>query len=109
MVATGGLPFAKLGATDVGYSLARQFGLGVTETRPGLVPLAWSASDKTTFEALSGVSLPVRASCQQVYFEEALLFTHRGLSGPAVLREHGALVIRRKNRLPNGRLPNVIK
>ncbi len=85
VVATGGLSFPKLGATDFGYRLARQFGLKMTETRPGLVPLTFSPSDQSLAE-LSGLSLPVVARCNGTCFEEALLFTHRGVSGPAVLQ-----------------------
>ena len=85
VVATGGLSFPKLGATDFGYRLAKQFGLPLTEIRPGLVPLTFVSADGKMGE-LSGVSLPVTARCNGVMFEENLLFTHRGLSGPAVLQ-----------------------
>lgn len=85
VVATGGLSFAKLGATDFGYRLARQFGLRVTELRPGLVPLTLSQEEQA-FRNLSGVALPVTARNARASFEEALLFTHRGVSGPAVLQ-----------------------
>ncbi len=85
VVATGGLSFAKLGATDFGYRLARQFGLRVTETRPGLVPLTLAGEDRAWHE-LSGVALPVVAQNDRASFAEALLFTHRGVSGPAVLQ-----------------------
>ncbi len=90
VIATGGLSMPKLGATDFGYRVARQFGLRVVEPRPGLVPLTFGASDWADFAALAGVSLPVtigvgthRAATR---FEDDLLFTHRGLSGPAVLQ-----------------------
>jgi predicted Rossmann fold flavoprotein len=86
VVATGGLSFAKLGAGDFGYRIARQFGLRLTEIRPGLVPLAFNEGDKAEFGQLSGVSLPVRVRHKKAAFEEALLLTHRGLSGPAVLQ-----------------------
>jgi len=85
VVATGGLSFPKLGATDFGYRLARQFGLALTEIRPGLVPLTFTKDDAALSE-LSGVSLPVITRCNGAAFEENLLFTHRGLSGPAVLQ-----------------------
>lgn len=85
VVATGSLSFAKLGATDFGHRLARQFGLRVTALRPGLVPLTFPAADAALHE-LSGVALPVAASCGPARFEEALLFTHRGISGPATLQ-----------------------
>ena len=86
VVATGGLSFPKLGASDLGYRLARQFGLRLTEIRPGLVPLTFLPQDKTELGALSGVSLPVRVRHKKAVFEESLLVTHRGLSGPAVLQ-----------------------
>jgi predicted Rossmann fold flavoprotein len=85
VVATGGLSFPKLGATDFGYRLARQFGLPLTEIRPGLVPLTFTPRD-APLSTLSGVSLPVVVRCNGAKFEENLLFTHRGLSGPAVLQ-----------------------
>ena len=85
VVATGGLSFPKLGATDFGYRLARQFGLPLTEIRPGLVPLTFAPPD-APLGKLSGVSVPVVARCDGAAFEENLLFTHRGVSGPAVLQ-----------------------
>ena len=86
VVATGGLSFAKLGASDLGYRIAKQFGLRLTETRPGLVPLTFGEMDKAELGPLSGVSLPVRVQHRSGVFEEAMLVTHRGLSGPAVLQ-----------------------
>jgi len=86
VVATGGLSFAKLGASDLGYRVARQFGLRLTDTRPGLVPLTFSEPDKEVFGPLSGVSLPIRAKRGKDSFEEAMLITHRGVSGPAILQ-----------------------
>lgn len=86
VVATGGLSFAKLGASDLGYRIARQFGLKLTEIRPGLVPLTFGPADKTVYGPLSGVSLPVTARCGKTSFDEAMLITHRGLSGPAILQ-----------------------
>ncbi len=86
VVATGGLSFAKLGASDLGYRIARQFGLRISETRPGLVPLTLAAPEKSAYGPLSGVSLPVRAKCGSRSFDEAMLVTHRGLSGPAILQ-----------------------
>jgi hypothetical protein len=85
VVATGGLSFSKLGATDFGYRLAKQFGLALTEIRPGLVPLTFTKDDMPLTE-LSGVSIPVIARCNGKAFTENLLFTHRGVSGPAVLQ-----------------------
>jgi predicted Rossmann fold flavoprotein len=86
VVATGGLSFAKLGASDLGHRIARAFGIGVTELRPGLVPLTFQQQEKGFYESLAGVSLPVRISHSGASFEEALLFTHRGVSGPAILQ-----------------------
>jgi predicted Rossmann fold flavoprotein len=86
VVATGGLSFAKLGASDLGYRIAREFGLRLTSIRPGLVPLTLSEEDKKIFGPLSGVSLPVQTRCGKAKFTEAMLFTHRGLSGPAILQ-----------------------
>lgn len=86
VVATGGLSFAKLGASDLGYRIAEQFGLKLTEIRPGLVPLTLPAGEKAIYGPLSGVSLPVRTRCGNTSFQEAMLVTHRGLSGPAILQ-----------------------
>ncbi|GAA3994036.1 NAD(P)/FAD-dependent oxidoreductase [Comamonas faecalis] len=90
VVATGGLSIPKIGATDLGHRLARQFGLPVTALRPGLVPLTFDAQQWASYAQLAGVSLPVRIACgekkQRMAFDEDLLFTHRGLSGPAVLQ-----------------------
>ena len=90
VVATGGLSIPKIGATDLGYRLAKQFGLKVVTPRPALVPMTFSANDWQPFAALAGLSLPVDISTgmgkQRTVFEEDLLFTHRGLSGPAVLQ-----------------------
>ncbi len=90
VVATGGLSIPKIGATDLGYRLAKQFGLNVVTPRPALVPLTFSTNDWQPFAALAGLSLPVDISTsvgkQRTVFEEDLLFTHRGLSGPAVLQ-----------------------
>lgn len=85
VVATGGLSFAKLGATEFGYRLARQFGLRITALRPGLVPLTFSPEHRGLAE-LSGVSLPVITHRDGTHFREAMLVTHRGLSGPAILQ-----------------------
>lgn len=82
VVATGGKSIPKMGATGFGYDLALQFGHKVTETRPALVPLTFGER----FAPLSGVALPVRACAGGTRFDEALLFTHRGLSGPAILQ-----------------------
>jgi predicted Rossmann fold flavoprotein len=86
VIATGGLSIPKIGATDFGYRIARQFGLRIVEPRPALVPLTFDASDWAPFAPLAGVSLEVTATCGDGRFGEDLLFTHRGLSGPAILQ-----------------------
>ena len=86
VVATGGLSIPKMGATDFGYRLARQFGLNVTQTAPGLVPLTMSQEDVPLFKGLSGVSVNAAVTCDGQSFRENMLFTHRGLSGPAILQ-----------------------
>jgi predicted Rossmann fold flavoprotein len=86
VIATGGLSFARLGASDFGYRIAEQFGLKVTATRPGLVPLTLDDEERAAFAPLSGVSLPVIARADGASFAEAMLITHRGLSGPAILQ-----------------------
>jgi predicted Rossmann fold flavoprotein len=85
VIATGGPSIPKLGATGFAYDLARRFGLKVIEPRPALVPLTLSR-DEALFHALSGVSTEVVASAGKASFREAALFTHRGLSGPAILQ-----------------------
>ena len=85
VVATGGLSLPKLGATDFGHRLARKFGLRITDLRAGLVPFTYSPADKP-LHALSGVAVPVVARCNGAAFPEAMLVTHRGLSGPAILQ-----------------------
>jgi len=86
VIATGGLSIPKMGATDFGYRMARQFGLHVQETRAGLVPFTFTGDMHTMLQQLSGVSIPSRISTAGVTFAEDLLFTHRGLSGPAILQ-----------------------
>jgi len=85
VIATGGPSIPKLGATGFAYDLARRFGLKVVEPRPALVPLTLSR-EEALFHALSGVATPVIASAGKAAFREAALFTHRGLSGPAILQ-----------------------
>lgn len=87
VIATGGLSFAKLGASDFGHRIAKQFGMRVTGLRPGLVPLTLKDVDLRTYSTLSGLSFPVRVKSRAgASFEEALLITHRGFSGPAILQ-----------------------
>ena len=85
VVAAGGLSIPKLGATDFGYRLARQFGLKVVQPEPALVPLTLAPRDLEAFRPLSGVSVPAVVRCGGAEFAENVLVTHRGLSGPAVL------------------------
>ncbi len=86
VIATGGLSIPKLGATDFGYRVARQFGLKVVQPEPGLVPLTLAPRDLARFQTLSGVSVPAVVRCDGAEFAENVLVTHRGLSGPAVLQ-----------------------
>ena len=90
VVATGGLSIPKIGATDFGYRLAQQFAIPLVERRPGLVPLTFDGDAWASYAQLSGLALPVEISTgtkkERMAFLEDLLFTHRGLSGPAVLQ-----------------------
>jgi predicted Rossmann fold flavoprotein len=87
VIATGGLSIPKIGATDLGYRIARQFGIALTEPQPGLVPLTFDAAAWAPFIELAGVALEVELSVAGAPpFREDLLFTHRGLSGPAILQ-----------------------
>jgi predicted Rossmann fold flavoprotein len=90
VIATGGLSIPKIGATDFGYRIARQFGIRIVEPRPALVPLTFDGESWAPFSQLAGLSLPVAIETGQkkerTAFNEDLLFTHRGLSGPAVLQ-----------------------
>jgi len=86
VIASGGLPIPKLGATGFAFDVARQFGIPVVQTRPALVPLTFSETDLAWMKPLSGVSADVVARADKARFREAALFTHRGLSGPAILQ-----------------------
>ncbi len=109
IVATGGKSIPKMGATGIAYDIAAQFGHALTETRPGLVPFTF---DKGRFADISGVATNSRISNDKAGFEEALLFTHRGLSGPAVLqissywREGEEVIV---NLLPDTDLASILK
>ena len=111
VVASGGLSIPRMGATGLGYQLARQFGHEVLPTRAGLVPLTLSGTHLERLADLSGLSLPVTASCGRQAFTNAMLLTHRGLSGPAILqissywREGDALGI---NLLPGHDIPALL-
>jgi len=113
VVATGGKSIPKMGATGYAYQLATQFGLRVTETRPALVPLTFEPRILEKLAPLSGIAVdPTRISVGKRSFEEAMLFTHRGLSGPAILqissywREGDAIVI---DLFPNGDLGDILR
>jgi predicted Rossmann fold flavoprotein len=99
VVATGGLSIPKLGATSLGYAIARQFRLKIRETRPALVPLILGTNDRAQYCDLAGVSVEVEVSTDHSAFREKMLITHRGLSGPAILqistdwREHSPIRI----------------
>jgi predicted Rossmann fold flavoprotein len=86
VVATGGLSIPKIGATAQGYDLARQFGMKIIKTRPALVPLILPKKEQNQYSDLAGVSAPVVVSADHQSFREQMLFTHRGLSGPAILQ-----------------------
>ncbi len=87
VIATGGLSMPKLGASPYGYHIAEQFGLKVLPTHAGLVPFTWHSEQKAKFEPLSGIAVPSTITAKDgTEFSEALLFTHRGLSGPAILQ-----------------------
>jgi hypothetical protein len=103
VLATGGISIPKMGATGLAYDLARRFGLRLTEIRPGLVPLTFDDDTLALMRPLSGVSLDSIITTGRTSFREATLFTHRGLSGPAVLQistywHHGAIAL---NLLPD--------
>ena len=86
VIATGGLARPKIGATSLGYRLARQFGINVIEPVPALVPLLWSEADRKHFGDLSGLAFDAIVTCGRHRYRENILFTHRGLSGPAILQ-----------------------
>ena len=86
IMASGGLPISKMGATDFSLRVARQFGLNIIDTAPALVPLTITGKDAEWFAALSGNSIYCEVSNKQISFRENILFTHWGLSGPAILQ-----------------------
>ncbi|WP_142601412.1 BaiN/RdsA family NAD(P)/FAD-dependent oxidoreductase [Solitalea koreensis] len=86
VIATGGLPIPKMGATDFAFKVAKQFGMKITKTAPALVPLTIGGEDREWYEKLSGTSIFSRVSNDRISFEENILFTHWGLSGPAILQ-----------------------
>jgi predicted Rossmann fold flavoprotein len=86
VIASGGLSIPSLGGSGIGYAIARQFGHGMVETRAGLVPFTLSGKPLEHYAELAGLSLPVTVRFEGTQFSNALLFTHRGLSGPAILQ-----------------------
>jgi hypothetical protein len=86
VIATGGLSIPKMGASDFGYRIAKQFGLAVIDTSAGLVPFTFSGAMQDLTGRLSGISLPASVQAAETVFAESILFTHRGLSGPAALQ-----------------------
>ncbi len=86
VIATGGLSIPTMGASDFGYKVATQFGHQIVPTHAGLTPLLFDAKKQKEFEILSGNSIDVEISCNDVQFKEAMLFTHKGLSGPVILQ-----------------------
>ncbi|MDO8727735.1 MAG: NAD(P)/FAD-dependent oxidoreductase [Candidatus Methanoperedens sp.] len=86
VIATGGLSYPQIGASGIGYTIAEKFGLRVTELRPALVPFIFSPIDKKIFSELSGISIDAAIKCNDMKFRGNLLFTHKGLSGPAILQ-----------------------
>ncbi len=86
VIASGGLSFPKLGATDFGFRLAEKFGLKIVLPRPGLVPLTFAEEERLRYSTLSGISVDVLASAPEASFRENILFTHGGVSGPAILQ-----------------------
>jgi predicted Rossmann fold flavoprotein len=86
VIASGGLSIPKMGATNFGYELAKRFGHTIVPTYPALVPFTFSAEDLARYHGLSGIGLTVEASCHNQSFAAPMLFTHRGISGPAILQ-----------------------
>jgi predicted Rossmann fold flavoprotein len=86
VIASGGLSIPKMGATNFGYDLAKRFGHTIVPTYPALVPFTFSAEDLARYHGLSGIGLTVEASCHNQSFAAPMLFTHRGISGPAILQ-----------------------
>ena len=86
VIATGGLSYPQIGASGIGHKIAKQFGLKVTELKPALVPFIFSREDLKIFGELSGISINGLIKCNKMEFRGSILFTHRGLSGPAILQ-----------------------
>ncbi|MFZ3170156.1 MAG: NAD(P)/FAD-dependent oxidoreductase [Candidatus Methanoperedens sp.] len=86
VIATGALSYPQIGASGMGHDIAKQFGLKVTELKPALVPFIFSRKDRRIFSELSGISIDGAIKCNKMEFRGSILFTHRGLSGPAILQ-----------------------
>jgi predicted Rossmann fold flavoprotein len=86
VIASGGLSYPQIGASDIGYRIAKQFGIKVMELRPALVPFIYSPNDLKIFGELRGISIDCRIKCNGIKFLGSVLFTHKGLSGPAILQ-----------------------
>ena len=86
VIATGALSYPQIGASGMGHNIAKQFGLKVTELKPALVPFIFSRTDSLIFSELSGISIDCTIKCNKMEFGGSILFTHRGLSGPAILQ-----------------------
>jgi predicted Rossmann fold flavoprotein len=127
VLASGGLSIPKMGATGFAHEVASRFGLALVPPLPGLVPLTFAGDELALMQPLSGLALEVTASCGRTSFREAMLFTHRGLSGPAILQissvwrqgeaitldllpgqDAGALLLARKQARPNAELKTVL-
>lgn len=112
VIATGGLSIPKLGATDFGYKIATQFELNIIPTRPALAPLTVENKDLAFFQGLSGIAIPAIVQYQKTAFKENILFTHRGLSGPAILQISSYLTLDKQqikiNLLPNTSLKEML-
>ena len=107
IIATGGLSIPKMGATDFGYRIAKQFGLNIVPTRPALVPLTIDNSMLDFFKSLSGISIASIVLYQQASFKENILFTHKGLSGPAILQISSYLKSYLKQKIDIDLLPDI--
>lgn len=86
VIASGGLSIPKMGASGYGHQVAKEFGIRLTPTRAGLVPFTFSAEVRSEYEELAGVSFPIEAFFERAHFQENILFTHKGVSGPAILQ-----------------------
>jgi predicted Rossmann fold flavoprotein len=107
IIATGGLSIPKMGATDFGYKIAKKFNINLVQTRPALVPLTVSAEDLEFYKNLSGIAINSIVSYDDISFRENILFTHRGLSGPAILQISSYLTNRHNQEIALNLLPGL--